>query len=257
MAKRFIDTGFYSSPFVRGLRGPYKALYSYLFLNCDHAGVWQVELDIAAMRLDQKRIDPAAALKAFGGKVIALPGGTKWFLVSFIEWQYGELNAANRAHASVLAILKANGLTYPLDPSTEKKEGACKGLTSPLQGAKDMDMDMDMDMDKNSGEKERAESKPTEPLPFASPAFADAVARWERHRAEIKHKLTPEARKAWLKKCEAMGEAAAIAAIDHSIANGWTGMFPPKTEDHRPPAPHRSAERKNLVTDWDYKSKRA
>lgn len=109
----------------------------------------------------------------------------------------------------------------------------------------------------NSGEKERAESKPTEPLPFASPAFAEAVARWERHRAEIKHKLTPEARKAWLKKCEAMGEAAAIAAIDHSIANGWTGMFPPKTDDHRPPAPHRSAERKDLVTDWDYKSKRA
>ena len=109
----------------------------------------------------------------------------------------------------------------------------------------------------NSGEKERAESKPTEPLPFASPAFAEAVARWERHRAEIKHKLTPEARKAWLKKCEAMGEAAAIAAIDHSIANGWTGMFPPKTDDHRPPAPHQSAERKDLVTDWDYKSKRA
>lgn len=104
----------------------------------------------------------------------------------------------------------------------------------------------------DQGGKERAND-----LPFASPAFAEAVARWERHRAEIKHKLTPEARKAWLKKCEAMGEAAAIAAIDHSIANGWTGMFPPKTEDHRPPAPHQSAERKNLVTDWDYKSKRA
>ena len=78
-----------------------------------------------------------------------------------------------------------------------------------------------------------------------------------RHRAEIKHKLTPEARKgAWLKKCEAMGEAAAIAAIDHSIANGWTGMFPPKTEDQAA-RPHRSAERKDpVVTDWDYKSKR-
>lgn len=105
---------------------------------------------------------------------------------------------------------------------------------------------------KNSGEKERAESKPTEPLPFASPAFAEAVARWERHRAEIKHKMTPEARKAWLKKCEAMGEADALAAIDHSIANGWTGMFSP-SQPRGAPAPHRSAERKDLIVDWDYK----
>lgn len=93
-------------------------------------------------------------------------------------------------------------------------------------------------------------------LPFPSPAFAEAAARWERHRSEIKHKLTPEARKAWLKKCADIGEARAIAAIDHSIANGWQGMFEPKA-DLKAPAPHQTAQRRDLITDWDYKKNRA
>lgn len=231
MAKRFIDTGFYSSPFVRGLRGPYKALYSYLFLNCDHAGVWQVELDIAAMRLDQKRIDARAALEAFGGKVIELSGGSKWFLVNFIEWQYGELNAANRAHNSVLAILKANGITYPFETSTEKKEGASKPLASPLQGA--MDMDMDKDMDTGLEEKERANEKPKtatrDSLPFASTAFAQAWSDFDAMRRQSKHRAawTDAARRMILTKCERMGEAHAIEALNKSTVNGWRDVFDP------------------------------
>jgi hypothetical protein len=86
----------------------------------------------------------------------------------------------------------------------------------------------------NSGEKERANVKSADPLPFTSQEFALAVERWERHRSELRHKLTPEARAAWLRKCEAMGEARSIAAIDHSIANGWQGMFEPKAEERRP-----------------------
>jgi hypothetical protein len=204
MAKRFIDTGFYSSPFVRGLRGPYKALFNYLFLNCDHAGVWQVELDVACTRLDQKRIDPDEALRVFAGKVIALPGGSKWFVVDFIEFQYGELNPANRAHSSVLAILKSNGI----DPSTLKKEGATKGLVSPSEGGKDMDMDMDKELDKDQ-EKERA--------------IAQFEALWILYE---RHGTKNLARDKWLHLSQADRDAIAQAAPGY-VNNSFTdGRFP-------------------------------
>jgi len=35
------------------------------------------------------------------------------------------------------------------------------------------------------------------------------------------------------KELEAIGESAAVEAIDHSIANGWTGIFPPKNNGRR------------------------
>jgi hypothetical protein len=65
----------------------------------------------------------------------------KWFLPRFIEFQYKTgLNPENRAHQSVLNILK--------------KEGAYKGLTRGFKARKDMDMDMDMDKDMDKDSKE-------------------------------------------------------------------------------------------------------
>jgi uncharacterized protein YdaU (DUF1376 family) len=81
---------------------------------------------------------------------------------------------------------------------------------------------------RKEGRNARTKAKPEPPaLPFPSPAFAQAVARWMQHRRERRAPLTPTATAEWLRKCEAMGEARAIAAIEHSIANGWQGMFEP------------------------------
>ncbi|NQV38371.1 MAG: hypothetical protein HQ509_10245 [Candidatus Marinimicrobia bacterium] len=77
------------------------------------------------------------AIEMFKGKIQVIDNGAKWFIPSFIEFQYGVLNPENRAHLSVINILN--------------KQGVCKGLVRGLQGRKDMDMDMDMDkeMDKD------------------------------------------------------------------------------------------------------------
>jgi uncharacterized protein YdaU (DUF1376 family) len=45
------------------------------------------------------------------------------------------------------------------------------------------------------------------------------------HRREKKSKLTPTAAKMVLSKLEGMGLARAIAAIKHSVSQGWTGIF--------------------------------
>ncbi len=66
-----------------------------------------------------------------------------------------------------------------------------------------------------------------EALPFPSTEFKAAWQSWERHRMEIKKKLTPESIRQQFKKFADMGEGRAIAAINHSIANGWQGIFEP------------------------------
>lgn len=71
-------------------------------------------------------------------------------------------------------------------------------------------------------------------LPFSSEAFSSAWNRWQQHRRELKKKLTPSTAKAQLAKLGLMGEEAAIAAIDHSIAGGWQGIFQPRETNNNP-----------------------
>lgn len=161
MAKRFIDTDLFRKPLMRGLEAPYKALWMYLLCECDHAGIWDVELDVAAMRLGMK-LDPEKVVDKFGGAVIPVDGGAKWFLVGFVEFQYGTLNPANRVHASVLALLEK----YGIDPSLKAEN---KGHSSPLNGAKDKAKD------KEISEKERATTDPKAEFIAACKAVTDAA----------------------------------------------------------------------------------
>ena len=45
--KRFTDTDKYKKPFIRGLKGAYKLLWDYLYHECDNAGVWIDDFDVA------------------------------------------------------------------------------------------------------------------------------------------------------------------------------------------------------------------
>jgi len=142
MAKRFTDTNKYKKPFIRGLKGAYKLLWDYLYHDCDHAGIWIVDFDIAQIYIGfDMQVEKNEALKLFNNdecRIIEIDNGTKWFIPSFINFQYGELNEKNRAHNSVIQILNKNNLL---------KEN--KPLTSPLKGAKDKDKDMVKDKDKD------------------------------------------------------------------------------------------------------------
>src|SRR5690625_3787899 len=58
--------------------------------------------------------------------------------------------------------------------------------------------------------------------------WADFVA----HRSEIRKKLTPTATKRLLANLESFG-ASANDALKTSVANGWTGVFPPKNQTQK------------------------
>ncbi len=140
MAKRFTDTNKYKKPFIRGLQGAYKIFWDYLYHECDHAGIWIVDFEVAQLYVGKDMpINKDDALKYFNNgekRIIEIDGGQRWFIPSFIEFQYGELNEQNRAHNSVINILKKHNLWKPTRP-----------LKAPSKGAMDKDKDKDKDMD--------------------------------------------------------------------------------------------------------------
>lgn len=136
MAKRFTDTEKWKKPFIKNLKCCYKLLWLYICDDCDHAGVWQVDFDVARIRIGES-VNENEALKLFGDKVQSFDNGNKWFIPSFIEFQYPSgLSEQNRAHTAILNLIKKYNLTLIT-------ESSIKPLTSPLQGAKDKDKDKD------------------------------------------------------------------------------------------------------------------
>ena len=144
MAKRFTDTNKYKKPFIRGLQGAYKLLWDYLYHDCDHAGIWIVDFDIAQIYIGKDMsVNKVDALKYFNTneiRIVEFNSGSKWFIPSFIEFQYGILNEQNRAHNSVIKILSKYNLYQN------------KKLISPLQGAKEKDKEKELDKDKEKEE---------------------------------------------------------------------------------------------------------
>ena len=133
MAKRFTDTDKWKKAFIKGLPAEYKLFWLYLLDECDHAGIWHVEFDLAEVRLGVK-LSQEKARGLFRERVVVFDSGAKWFIPDFISFQYGELNASNRAHKSVLQQLNKYNLLK-----------AGKVHISPLQGAKDKEQEKDKD----------------------------------------------------------------------------------------------------------------
>lgn len=161
MAKRLTDTDKWKKPFIRTMKAPYKLLWLYILDECDHAGIWQVDFEVAQLKIGEK-LREQEALLSFGNKILVFDQGQKWFIFDFIEFQYGELNPSNRAHFSVLTKLSK----YNIDPKN-------KPLASPLQGAMDMDKEKDMDKVKDKGGKKVQIPSEEEFLQYAKEVLTD------------------------------------------------------------------------------------
>ena len=155
MAKRFTDTNKYRKRFYRKLPGAYKLLWDFLYHDCDHAGIWIVDFDMAQQYVGNDMIINENSAEHFFNedeiRVISFDKGKKWFIPSFITFQYGKLSEKNRAHAAVIQILKKfNLLNEDLSPITEM----LKPLWQEPKGDKDMvkDKDKDMGIVKEEGE---------------------------------------------------------------------------------------------------------
>lgn len=141
MAKRFTDTEKWKKGFVRSLPPAYKLLWLYMLDDCDNAGVWQVEVEVASIRIGSK-LNEKEALKLFGNNVISFDEGSKWFIKEFVKFQQGvthiaELNSNSNPHKSILRIveqyklleLEDNPKEYIEEVKTAKKNARFKKPT--------------------------------------------------------------------------------------------------------------------------------
>ena len=122
MAKRFTDTDKYKKPFIRGLQGAYKLLWDYIYHDCNHAGIWIVDFEVAQIYVGSDMpINKKDAFKYFNEnetKILEINNGSKWFIIPFIDFQYGNLSENNRAHLSVIRILNKYKLLKDNKPIT-------------------------------------------------------------------------------------------------------------------------------------------
>lgn len=164
MAKRFVDTNKFKKPFIRSLPAAYKIFWDFLYLDCDHAGIWIVDMTIAQAYIgDDAPINKQKAFQLFNNdeiRIVELDGGKKWFIVPFISFQYGKLSEKNRAHVPVISALQKFNL---LEENLMLKN-FLKGDLSPLQGAKEMEQEKEKEMEQEGGAGGRDPSK----FPIAS-----------------------------------------------------------------------------------------
>lgn len=220
MAKRFTDTEKWKKPFIRGLQGAYKLLWLYICDDCDHAGIWQVDLEVASIRIGEP-LYLAKAIESFEDKIVIFDNGHKWFIPSFLEFQYPSgLNPDNRAHSSIIFLLEKYNL----------RKIQNKPLKSPLQGCKDMDMVMVKDMDKDKEVKiEKIK------MVFTGSEIEEAWDSWKEFKQvqyKFKYKTLKSEQAAFdeLVSLSANNVHTAIQIINQSMAKGWKGLFPLKSE---------------------------
>lgn len=234
MAKRFTDTEKWKKPFLRNLKAPYKLLWFYILDECDHSGIWQVDFDVARLKIGEK-LTEADAIKFFAEKICVLPGGEKWFIPSFIEFQYGKLAENNRAHTKAIsALMKLNLLDENLEvkPLTSKTP---KPLTSSLLGAKE-----EVEVEDKEGEEEKAEEEEKGGenlvlvLPWTSPEFLVSWQVWKEYKSKVKkfNYASIRTEQAALKTLASLSEgieSKAIELIEYAIGRQWEGFYPIKS----------------------------
>jgi hypothetical protein len=73
------------------------------------------------------------------------------------------------------------------------------------------------------------------PEDLRTPELVAAWADWRKNRSQIGHKLTPIAAQQQIKSIREWGPERAVAALKHSIAGNYQGLFEPKRPTPMPP----------------------
>lgn len=132
MAKRFTDTDKWKREWFCDLKPNAKLVWFYLLDQCDNRGVWFRNFRLMSEQVGFKVTDQHL-VDWFGEKLRPFDGD-KYFIPSFVSFQYGSLNPANNAHKPVIALVEMIEKLGPQEP-----------LESPLLGAQDKDKDKEQD----------------------------------------------------------------------------------------------------------------
>jgi hypothetical protein len=104
MAKRFTDTAKWKKEFIKGLSAKHKLLWFYILDDCDHAGIWEVDFEVASLRIGED-VNYEEAFVALGEQFEVI-GKNRWWIRDFISFQYGALTEKNKMYKPVMEVLK-------------------------------------------------------------------------------------------------------------------------------------------------------
>jgi hypothetical protein len=106
--KRFTDTEKWRDPWFRKLTLQHRIFWLFILDACDKAGVWEVDIDMAAfccgVEFSQEEL-----LHVFQGRIRDLGNG-KWWIEKFIAFQYKQLDPACYPHMLVIELVKKHNL---------------------------------------------------------------------------------------------------------------------------------------------------
>lgn len=139
MAKRFIASEIWGEDWFLDMPTDYKLFWYYMITNCDHAGVFRVNLR-SYRRLSGVELEASKVLEYFNfekGRIRVI-SDSAWFIEDFFVFQYGSIiNLNNSVHYSIVEIYKKHNI----DPFS------IRGLKDLKEKTKDKDKDIEKDID--------------------------------------------------------------------------------------------------------------
>jgi|ERR1700722_7875360 len=138
MAKRFVATDIWGEDWFLAMPIEYKLFWYYILANCDHGGLFKVNLR-SFSGLNEVKVTTIDALKYFndGKDRIRIINNSVWYIEDFFVFQYGTtFNLNNRLHASIQKLYEKLGIELT----------TIRGVLDLIDGVKDKDKDKDKDI---------------------------------------------------------------------------------------------------------------
>lgn len=152
MAKRFTDTEIWGEDWFLDMPNEYKLFWYYMLSNCDHSGVYKVNLR-SFCSLNEVKLTSNKVLEYFnaGKQRIRVLQDNVWLIEDFFVYQYGEtFNTNNRVHESIKKVYEKYNIELT----------SIRGLKDHKDRVKDKDKDIDKDKEKEIVQKKTNEEKP-------------------------------------------------------------------------------------------------
>ena len=218
MALRNIDTNFFKSPKVRGLKAPLKTLYLFIICDCSGAGIWIKDLEVASMYTGLKISE--TEFKEFLSKVESIDlGDGKYFFPDFIEHQYPKgLSPNNPALKNFILELKKYDLL-------DNEYQIIKTLQRPSKGSL-----VTVTVIEDVIENENVDVKPKK-TEISKTDFEITFDDFLEMRVKIKKPATERAKQLIMSELHKLApddEDLKIEILNQSIRNNWQDVYPLK-----------------------------
>lgn len=229
MARRQTDTDKWKGKWFRSLDPIHKLFWLYINDECDHAGIWHVDFEVASLRIGDQLIEEEIQ-SVFLDKIKVFDESSKWMILPFLDEQYpGGLKEENRVHKSVIEKLQRYGLYPQSGNNNDQVNYPVKGLSSPVtapsNGAIDIDKDKDKEIKINSKRLEIYKNL----CPFIeNETVKIAWSKFQEMRKKIKKPMTDHAEELALKKLVKLSNSdidTAVTILEKSIFSSWSDLY--------------------------------